>query len=405
MGAVEATIGNMVAGQIAEASVAKTATSSTTGSGSMSALYGAGGDVANLVAQSGYSADAGRQFAWSANAQFSPVASSFDATAASLGVTPDDARRLMAADNGASIVGSPFSPAVTGNAVPYPQITVSPLPESNVTLAQAEGGFWRGLSGDKRSVFEAPAPLSEQVGAGVRWAADTFVVDPFKELGNQYHDLFAVTGGARDGWSSHFAQQVTSGDYAGAALSEAGMVGGVMPLAGAGLKGLSTLGPTADLMIQQGLGRMGALSYVVENSSAGSALNAPFSQLVEGGGLAAHEAAGGHLLLKHVGQSETQLLQRLANEPTITGSSSFYDRAVAESAISDSLAVKQPEISAWLASSKPQFKVEYTLPKDIGITVARGANGGVDTSSLRLILRRRPTMPSGYRVHTGFPTP
>lgn len=58
---------------------------------------------------------------------------------------------------------------------------------------------------------------------------------------------------------------------------------------------------------------------------------------MDGGGLAAHEAAGGHLLLKHVGQSESQLMARLAAEPRITGSSSFYDRAVAESAVSDAL--------------------------------------------------------------------
>ncbi len=396
--ATAATVGNMVAQQVAAQSQSSSA--------GKSSRYGVGGDVDSLVAQSGYAADPGKQFAWSANAQFSPTGSYVDATASNLMLTPGRAQALMVPDNGPSIVGPSLNgPGVDVRAVPYPQISVSPLPESNVALAQTDGGFWRGLSGDKRSVFEAPAPLSEQVGAGVRWAADTFVVDPLKELGNQYHDLFvAAAGGARDGWSSHFAQQVTSGDYTGAALSEAGMVGGVMPLAGAGLKGLNTLGPTADLMFQQGLGRMGALSYVVENGSAGSALNAPFSPLAEGGGLAAHEAAGGHLLLKHVGQSESQLMQRLASEPTITGSSSFYDRATAESAISDTLAVRQPEISAWLASSKPQFKVEYSLPKDVGITVTRGASSAVDTSNLRLILRRDPTMPSGYRIHTGFPT-
>jgi Bacterial CdiA-CT RNAse A domain len=66
---------------------------------------------------------------------------------------------------------------------------------------------------------------------------------------------------------------------------------------------------------------------------------APFSRIVDGGGLQAHEDAGGHLLLKHVGQSEQSLLNRLSAEPNITGSSSFYDRAGAENAVSQLLDV------------------------------------------------------------------
>jgi filamentous hemagglutinin len=132
--------------------------------------------------------------------------------------------------------------------------------------------------------------------------------------------------------------------------------------------------------------------------------NSAFSPIVPGGGLAAHEAAGGHLLLKHVGQSETQLLERLANEPGISGSSSFYNRASAESAISRTLDAKQAEINNWLSSSKPQMKIEYTLPENVGITIDRGMTNAVDTSNLRLILRRDSSLPTGYRVHTGFPT-
>jgi len=130
---------------------------------------------------------------------------------------------------------------------------------------------------------------------------------------------------------------------------------------------------------------------------------APFSRLVEGGGLQAHEDAGGHLLLEHVGQSEQALIMRLADEPKISGSSSFYDRATAEWAISETLDAKQADIAAWLSTSKPQMPITYTLPDNVGITVVRGSSGAVDTSGLRLILRRDPTMPMGYRIHTGFP--
>lgn len=61
----------------------------------------------------------------------------------------------------------------------------------------------------------------------------------------------------------------------------------------------------------------------IEAPTSGTA--APFSPIVDGGGLQLHENADGHLLQKHVGQTEPDLMARLANEPKISGSSSFYD--------------------------------------------------------------------------------
>jgi hypothetical protein len=130
---------------------------------------------------------------------------------------------------------------------------------------------------------------------------------------------------------------------------------------------------------------------------------APFSRIVDGGGLQAHEDAGGHLLLKHVGQSEQSLMTRLANEPKISGSSSFYDRATAEKAISEALDANRSDISSWLSGNKPQMTVTYAAPENIGITLPRGASSGMDTAKLKLILRRDPSTSIGYRIQTGFP--
>jgi len=116
-----------------------------------------------------------------------------------------------------------------------------------------------------------------------------------------------------------------------------------------------------------------------------------------------HELAGGHLLLKHVGQTERQLLDRLAAEPHITGSSSFYNRPTAEAAVSAALDARRSDIGAWLATSKPQMKLEYTLQNPVGISIGQGMSSAADASGLRLILRRDPTMHTGYRIHTGFP--
>ncbi|SFD27842.1 Pre-toxin TG [Clostridium uliginosum] len=48
------------------------------------------------------------------------------------------------------------------------------------------------------------------------------------------------------------------------------------------------------------------------------------------GGLDVHESMGGHLLEKHVGKTEQELLDRLKNQPKISGSSSFSDKNIAE---------------------------------------------------------------------------
>ncbi|CAD6548971.1 scabin-related ADP-ribosyltransferase [Paraburkholderia metrosideri] len=64
--AIASTIGNMVVSQVQAQSVGKTGTPSTNGNGSMSALYGVGGNYDDLVRQS-YNVNAGEQFAGIAN--------------------------------------------------------------------------------------------------------------------------------------------------------------------------------------------------------------------------------------------------------------------------------------------------------------------------------------------------
>ncbi|WP_279590423.1 RNase A-like domain-containing protein [Rummeliibacillus suwonensis] len=54
------------------------------------------------------------------------------------------------------------------------------------------------------------------------------------------------------------------------------------------------------------------------------------SSLAPGGGLATHELKGGHLIERHVGKTDEQLLERLKTNPKLTGSSTFKDRMIAE---------------------------------------------------------------------------
>lgn len=130
------------------------------------------------------------------------------------------------------------------------------------------------------------------------------------------------------------------------------------------------------------------------------------STLVEGGGLAAHESAGGHLIERHVAQTPAQLRARLAAEPRVPAVSTFIDRAVAESAVDTTLQANQAQISAWMrsASTRP-LVINHTLARPTGLSLARGATTPTTVSGVRLVLVKDATMPMGYRVHTGFPIP
>ncbi|WP_375055092.1 RNase A-like domain-containing protein [Zobellella sp. DQSA1] len=157
---------------------------------------------------------------------------------------------------------------------------------------------------------------------------------------------------------------------------------------------------TATLAGYYGLQSITAPSKIdVPNNS-----EAAFSRIVPGGGLQAHENVGGHLLSKHVGQSEQALMNRLAAEPRISGSSSFYNRATAENAVSQVLDTNQAKITDWLNSSGGRLRLDHTLPDPAGISVTRGSADAVDVNSARVILVRDPSTPIGYKILTGFPT-
>jgi RHS repeat-associated protein len=153
--------------------------------------------------------------------------------------------------------------------------------------------------------------------------------------------------------------------------------------------------------------RKGIASIAVRRSAGAAARHfaAPSTRLVPGGGLAAHEAAGGHLLARHVGQTEAQLFQRLAAEPQIATASSFFDRPTAESVISIMVQENEARIAEWLAGNGKQLILTRSYSIHVGINVARGASAATYASSARVILRRSTSMPLGYRIHTGFPEP
>ncbi len=120
MDAVAGAIGNMVVDRIQGASIGKSGTNT-------SALYGVGGDV-NAMVQDAYPVDPGKQFAWSANARLQPASSSFDSTAASLGLSTEQALRLMASSSSASIIDSNGPTSAVAYPVPTPYVPAVEIP-------------------------------------------------------------------------------------------------------------------------------------------------------------------------------------------------------------------------------------------------------------------------------------
>lgn len=124
---------------------------------------------------------------------------------------------------------------------------------------------------------------------------------------------------------------------------------------------------------------------------------------VPGGGLPAHEAAGAHLIDKHVGKSEQELLDRLDKE-NISASSSFVDLPSAEHFCAQTIHEHQAQIDAWLAGKGGnRLVIDSTFDAKTGISVERGQDHAVDTHSVKLVLERSDKLGIGYRIVTGYP--
>jgi hypothetical protein len=115
------------------------------------------------------------------------------------------------------------------------------------------------------------------------------------------------------------------------------------------------------------------------------------------------EAAGGHILRKHVGQTDDQLRERLRRERRITGASTYTDRASAEHAVGAAIAESQARIQRWLSRSggHPNLVLDYDSPTTIGRTINRGESESHSCSHALVVLKYAG--PSDYYVLTSYP--
>jgi hypothetical protein len=119
------------------------------------------------------------------------------------------------------------------------------------------------------------------------------------------------------------------------------------------------------------------------------------------------EAAGGHILRKHVGQTDEQLRERLEQERHITGASTYTDRSTAEHAVGGAIAQSQGRIQRWLYSSggHPNLVLDYDSEDPIGRTMNRGENQSRPCAHAVVVLKYdlKYAGPNSYYVLTSYP--
>src|ERR1700682_5151874 len=105
--------------------------------------------------------------------------------------------------------------------------------------------------------------------------------------------------------------------------------------------------------------------------------------------LSQDEAAGGHILRKHVGQTDEQLRERLERERHITGASTYTDRASAEHAVGAAIAQSQERIQSWLnrPGGHPNLVLDYDSATPIGRTMNRCENQSRPCAPVLVVLK------------------
>jgi hypothetical protein len=130
----------------------------------------------------------------------------------------------------------------------------------------------------------------------------------------------------------------------------------------------------------------------------------PSSPIVLGGGLQTHESAGGHLIEKHVGKTDDELVNRLSQEPKITGSSSFPDRATAERVVSETIDANQVQISQFLSGKGKTLVLKCDAGHYVGNIISKEQTTPIGTSKVTIVIKRDASTPAGYRIQTEYPS-
>ena len=122
--------------------------------------------------------------------------------------------------------------------------------------------------------------------------------------------------------------------------------------------------------------------------------------------LVAEEAAGGHTIAKHVGQTEEALRARLVREPKIPAASSFSSLRIAEDVISRALKAEENGIRSWAQmGAKRSYVFSYKAGSNVGAGIVRGVSSMQSMSNVLIVLKKTQVGSRVYFVLTAFPQP
>lgn len=119
--------------------------------------------------------------------------------------------------------------------------------------------------------------------------------------------------------------------------------------------------------------------------------------------------AGAHTISRHVGLTEAQLRQRLADDPKHPpAASTFPSEEAAQFLVQDGINADQKNIGKWLTTqpfpTSPKA-LTYTPGRNVptGLTMRRGSSNPQAAYSMRIILKPMPTLKPPFIVLTAYP--
>jgi Bacterial CdiA-CT RNAse A domain len=117
------------------------------------------------------------------------------------------------------------------------------------------------------------------------------------------------------------------------------------------------------------------------------------------------EARGGHTLARHVGRTDAQLRERLANEPNISTASTYATRALAERTVARTLRDNDNRVQTWSSrrGRRPNLALDYHGRRSevLGRCMRRGREA-IDCSDAVVVLRWDD---GSFYVLTTYPEP
>ncbi|WP_374382881.1 RNase A-like domain-containing protein [Dongia sp.] len=129
-----------------------------------------------------------------------------------------------------------------------------------------------------------------------------------------------------------------------------------------------------------------------------ASIDAYFKRPIKG-----NEGSDGHVIERHIGKTDQELMQRMQSDRRINKSSSFPDEATAERVIHDGLQQNRQKVLDWLRDpeGRDKLSIMYTGSEPIGGTVFRRGHVSAQKSAVIILMRDKA---GGFHYHTAYPS-